>query len=289
MMRLSVVAASVALLVSACAPKAVPAPKVVTYEVTAIRYATLPAFSVASLVAGADRTRKMDLAMMVWLVKGSNGRTVLVDAGFYRDRLVQAKKPTNYMRPSVAVAGAGVKPEDVTDILVSHVHWDHMDGLDLFPQAHIWIQRAEYEYYVDTTGKRRNSTIEVEDAAMLYQLKVAGRVTLIEGDAQEIMPGITAYTGGKHTFASQYFGVRMQGATAVVASDNVYLYENLEKHAAIGQTLDAASNLAAQDRMKTIASDPRLIVPGHDPAVFERFPQPGNGIARIRLPAGPGK
>jgi hypothetical protein len=33
--------------------------------------------------------------------------------------------------------------------------------------------------------------------------------------------------------------------------------------------------------MKKIASNPRLIIPSHDPAVFVRFPKPGNGVARL--------
>jgi len=49
----------------------------------------------------------------------------------------------------------------------------------------------------------------------------------------------------------------------------------------IAQTLDAASNVNAQAQMLKLASDPRLIVPGHDPEVFTRFPSPGNGIAWI--------
>src|SRR5207249_7257604 len=65
-------------------------------------------------------------------------------------------------------------------------------------------------------------------------------------------------------------------------SDNMYLYENLEKHAPIAQTFDPDSNLKAQDRMRQLASRPDLIVPGHDPAVFAKFPQPGKGVARIR-------
>jgi hypothetical protein len=68
----------------------------------------------------------------------------------------------------------------------------------------------------------------------------------------------------------------------VLASDNAYLYENLEKHVAISQTLDAASNLAAQTRMLSIASSPRLVVPGHDPAVFQRFGSSDGRVARIR-------
>jgi len=68
---------------------------------------------------------------------------------------------------------------------------------------------------------------------------------------------------------------------AVIASDNMYLYENLEKHLPVAQTLDASSNLRTQDRMKSIASEPRLLVPGHDAAVFERFPRVSERIVRI--------
>jgi len=123
--------------------------------------------------------------------------------------------------------------------------------------------------------------IDTVDAEMLFELHEAGRVKLVEGDAQEILPGLTAYTGGKHTYASQYIGVRTAKGTIVVASDNAYLYENLDRHLAIAQTLDARSNLAAQDRMKTIASSPRLIVPGHDPAVFRRFKRVGQGVVTV--------
>jgi hypothetical protein len=47
------------------------------------------------------------------------------------------------------------------------------------------------------------------------------------------------------------------------------------------RTDDAKSSLAAQDRMKTFATNPRLIIPGHDAEVFVRFPNPGNGVARL--------
>ncbi len=82
---------------------------------------------------------------------------------------------------------------------------------------------------------------------------------------------VSAYTGGKHTYASQFATVKTAEGTVVLASEKAYLYENLERHRPIAQTLDSVSNLAAQDRMKTLASSPRLIVPGHDPAVLTRF------------------
>ena len=253
------------------------------YEIYAIRYATLPNFQVAGLVAGADRSRRMDIAMMVWLIEG-NGRHILVDSGFYRDQFMKQWKPTDYVRPSEAIARLGLKPEDITDVIISHAHWDHADGVDLFPKARTWIQKEELEYYAGTAWQARGTHggIDPEDVLALVRLNTEGRVGLVNGDAQELLPGISCYTGGKHTYASQFVTVNTAAGTVVLASDNMYLYENLEKHAPIAQTLDADSNLRAQDRMKQLAAEPRLIVPGHDPAVFSKFPNVKPGVAKIQ-------
>ncbi len=254
----------------------------VTYEVYAVRYATIAGFPTRGLIAGADSSRHTDIAMMVWLLRGSDGRNVLVDAGFYRDKFVQRWKPRDFLTPSEALAKLGLKPEDVTDIIVSHIHWDHVDGADLFPKARIWMQRDEFTHHTDSTGAVKDRAIDPDDAMMIAKLARDGRVELVPGDSSEILPGIVVFTGGKHTFASEYATVRTPHGTVVVASDNVYLYENLDRRLPIAQTLDRASNLAAQERMLRLASDRRLIVPGHDPEVFERFPQPGNGVAKIQ-------
>ncbi len=44
------------------------------YDVFAVRFATLANFPVSSLVAGADRSRRLDIAMMIWVLKGADGR-----------------------------------------------------------------------------------------------------------------------------------------------------------------------------------------------------------------------
>jgi glyoxylase-like metal-dependent hydrolase (beta-lactamase superfamily II) len=209
-----------------------------------------------------------------------------MDAGFYRDKFVERWKPVGFSKPSDALAALGVKPADVTDIIISHVHWDHLDGADLFPRARIWLQRDEYEHYTNDSGAVLDRAIDADDAKMLAGLKTAGRVQLIPGDSTEIIPGITVFTGGKHTFASEFAAVHASLAggrtgTIVLASDNAYLYENLERHRPITQSLDTVSNLRAQDRMARLASEPRLIVPGHDMDVFARFPKAGNGVVRI--------
>jgi glyoxylase-like metal-dependent hydrolase (beta-lactamase superfamily II) len=257
------------------------------YEIYGVQFAGYTAFPVSALVLHADSTRKQNLAFIVWALRptGDPHRVVLFDAGFYRDKFIKAWKPTGFVRPSEAIAKIGLTPDAVTDIIISHVHWDHLDGADLFPRAKIWIQKDEYEHYVDGDGRPKTNTIDTADAAMLGQLKSAGRVVLIDGDNKEIMPGITVYTGGRHTYASQYLGVKTAKGTVVLASDNAYTYENLAKHASIAQTFspaDTIANLAAQDRMRRIASDASLILPGHDPEIFTRYPTPGSGVAKIQ-------
>jgi glyoxylase-like metal-dependent hydrolase (beta-lactamase superfamily II) len=249
--------------------------------VYAVRYATLPAFPVRGLVADADSTRTMDLAMMVWVLRAADGRVVLVDAGFYREKFLERWSPVGFVKPSDALALLGITPEDVTDVVVTHVHWDHVDGVDLFPGARVWIQREEYAHHVGEDGGVLDRAVDAVDADMLFDLRRRGKVELVDGDAREILPGITVYTGGRHTWASQYVGVRTTAGTVVIASDNCYLYENLERDVPIAQTLDPASNLAAQRRMRALAGGPDLIVPGHDPAVFTRFPSVAEGVVRI--------
>jgi glyoxylase-like metal-dependent hydrolase (beta-lactamase superfamily II) len=253
------------------------------YEVYALSYATFPDFPVADLVQGADKDRKLDLQMMIWLIKGPNGKNILVDSGCYHDPLVTGNGLQNFIKPSDTIAKLGLSPEQITDVIISHMHWDHADGMDLFPNARIWIQKGEFEYYTGAAWQQdgQHGGIEPNDVMTVVRLNLAGKVNLVDGD-REIIDGIHVYTGGRHTYASQYVSVTTESGVVVLASDNMYLYENMEKHAPIAQTFDAESNLKAQDRMKQIASRPDLIVPGHDPAVFTKFPKPGNGVAKIQ-------
>jgi len=251
------------------------------YEVYAVRFAHVP-YALANLVAGAERGPMVDIAFTVWPIRDStSGRVIVVDSGFYRDKFIQQWKPQDYVRPTDAIAtGLGIKAEDVTDVIITHSHWDHADGADLFPRAKIWIQKEEMEYYVGPNGEPVHGA-DGDVAKMLASLKTAGRLMLVDGDDREIAPGIRAYTGGKHTFASQYVSVPTRSGRVILASDNAYLYLNLEKHLAIRQTVDAASNLVAQERMLGLAAKPGLVVPGHDPAMFERFPTVKPNVVRI--------
>jgi glyoxylase-like metal-dependent hydrolase (beta-lactamase superfamily II) len=254
-----------------------------SYSIDAIRYATVQNFPLSGLIPGSPADQKIDIAMVVWLIRGG-GHTILFDSGFYRQKFIDQFHVTEFLSPDKAVLEAGVDPASVTDVIISHAHWDHMDGIDLFPAATIWIQKAEYEYYTGAAWQPggRHGGIEPEDVQELVRRNIAGKVRMVDGDDKEILPGIRAYTGARHTYASQY--IRVEGQPVfVLASDNCYLYENLKSHRA-GATFEAAdapANIAAQQRMIGLAGSADRVVPGHDPEQFKRFPTNGR-VAHIR-------
>ena len=262
---------------------AMPTAETPEYSIQAIRYANSPGDLVADMVMGAPKDEKIDSIYAIWLIRGG-GRNILFDSGFHRERWFKIWTVLDYLRPDEAVRLAGVKPEEVTDVVISHAHWDHMGGIELFPRATVWIQREEFRYYTGEAWQSggNHGGIDPDDVRELIRINTEGRLRLIDGDDQEIIPGIRVYTGARHTYASQY--LRVDGDPPfVLASDNVYLYRNLTEHAASATFSDAdhAANVAAQRRMAELAGSPDRIVPGHDALQFERFPTAGR-IARIR-------
>jgi glyoxylase-like metal-dependent hydrolase (beta-lactamase superfamily II) len=168
--------------------------------------------------------------------------------------------------------------------VISHAHWDHMGGIDLFPRATVWIQKDEFRYYTGEAWQAGGDPggIDPEDVQELVKLNTEGRLRLVDGDNVELFPGIRAYTGGRHTYASQYLCIAGD-PPFVLASDNVYLYRNLAEHAASATFTEAdhAANVAAQNRMIELAGSPDRVIPGHDALPFKKFPTQGR-IARLR-------
>jgi glyoxylase-like metal-dependent hydrolase (beta-lactamase superfamily II) len=259
-------------------------PSAPAYSIQALRYATIPGFPVSELVMGAPKNEKLDIAMVIWLIRGA-GHNILFDSGFHREKWFKEYTIADFLRPDELVKSAGVPPSEITDVIISHAHWDHLGGIDLFPKAIIWIQKDEFRYYTGDAWQAggNHGGIDPEDVEELVRLNTEGRLRLVDGDVQEILPGIRAFTGARHTYASQYLRVDTNGTPFIFASDNCYLYRNLTDHAASATFSDAdhAANIAAQARMIDLAGSADRVVPGHDPAQFQRYPTKGR-IAKIR-------
>lgn len=259
------------------------APAQPTYSIRAVRYGTIPNYPLSSLVPTLEGGERLDIALYVWVLQGG-GRTILFDTGFHRDRWKERFDVVDFVAPDRAVAAAGIDPSEVTDLVISHAHWDHMGGIDLFADATIWIQREEYEYYTGRAWQEggRSGGIDPADVRELVERNLAGDVRLVEGDGVEILPGVRVHTGGRHTYASQYLWVD-GNPPHVLASDNCYLYRNLEGMLPVAtfRPQDREASVAALWRMRELAGSPDRVIPGHDPSLEERFPTEGR-VTRIR-------
>jgi glyoxylase-like metal-dependent hydrolase (beta-lactamase superfamily II) len=257
------------------------------YKVYALRFAAMAHPTAISVWAdkGPDNDSvKIDFS--IWLIRGDNGKNILVDAGFRND-IGEAKEfeVQQYVRPDSVLAKVGLKPGDITDIILSHPHWDHIDGVGLFANAHIWIQKGDYNYFVGEAWKSDSTAggFDKRDVRMMVELNMAGKVTLVDGDDKELITGVKVYTGSRHTFNSQFVVVRSGPNTIVLASDNIWIYYSLEHMvpASVGGTLDPAGFVRSMSRMKTLASSPKFIIPGHDAKVYTLFPLVADGVVEI--------
>jgi glyoxylase-like metal-dependent hydrolase (beta-lactamase superfamily II) len=258
------------------------------YDVFAVRFtSTSQPSPIAAWAYKGPEKDSVNIDFMVWLIKGKNGKNILLDAGFLGG-IEDAKEfgIINYIRPDSMLLKIGVKPGDITDIIISHPHWDHIDGIDLFPNAHIWMQKEDFNYFVGTAWQKNgnNGGFNKRDVSKVIDANLAGRLTLVDGDDKEIIPGIKVYTGSKHTYNSQYVVVNTGTKKIVLASDNIWIYYSLDHltPASVGGTLDPAGYVKAMQRMKTLASEKKYIIPGHDAKVFTLFPLVAPGIVQIK-------
>ena len=258
------------------------------YKIYAIRFASSgQSFPVSDWVDHGPTTDSVHIQFMVWLVKGDNGKNILMDAGFLND-IEDAKEfhVINYESPAAALNKLNINAGMITDIIISHPHWDHIDGIDLFPNAHIWMQKEDFNYFVSTAWQKdgNHGGFNKRDVRKIIEINLAGRLTLVDGDDKEIIPGIKVYTGSRHTYNSQYAVVQTSANKVVLASDNIWIYYSLDHllPPSPGGTLDPAGFVKSMQRMKTLASDPKFIIPGHDAKIFSIFPLVAEGVVEIK-------
>jgi glyoxylase-like metal-dependent hydrolase (beta-lactamase superfamily II) len=253
----------------------------VHYNVYAVKYLDASVSSAANVAIGADPNDSVRNCFMVWLLKGDDGRTILVDAG-YIDTTGSNEK---YVRPDLVLQRMNVYPSDIKDIILTHPHWDHIGGISLFPEATVWMQKEDFDYYVsgkwqDDGNARGFSKEYISD---ILKVKSEGRLKLVEGDSIEIMPGIMAFTGSRHSWGNQYLLINSgsKDDRVIIASDASWFYYNLDHLLSVPLVIDPEAYVTALKRMKSMISDPDLIIPGHDDLVFSKFPEVAEWIVKI--------
>lgn len=221
----------------------------------------------------------------MWLLRQGD-RVILVDTGYDQTEATERYRPIR-LDPVTALAPLGLTPGDITEVIVTHLHYDHAGGLALFPNAHLHLQAAEMAFATgpcmchDTLRMPFTAGHICEAITRLYQ----GKLTFHDGDA-EVAEGVTVHCIGGHSRGLQAVRVQTQAGWMVLASDAAHYYENLWLRKPFPIVVDLENMLDGFTRLEKLASRRELIVPGHDPLVRRVFAQ---GVAEhiFRLDPGP--
>ena len=162
----------------------------------------------------ADERNRIRLAMRCWLLRG-HGRTVLVDDGLgdkFNDKLRDIYRVEPEPSLEHSLAAVGVKPGDVTDVVLTHLHFDHAGGLLLadgsraFPRATVVAQRAEWE--IALGGNSR--LVASYDQPEIQLVRDWGEDGAADGE-REVLPGVSVVPTGGHSAGHQAIVVRGTG------------------------------------------------------------------------------
>ena len=252
------------------------------YEIYALKYAERDARRPEHFLGGDPHDTPMPMDYFVWVVSGG-GRTWVVDTGFEQ---TDADGRGRRMLRSVteALATIGVTAGTVRDVIITHLHYDHIGGFGQFPDARFHVQDREVAYATGRQMSRASlsQAFTADHIARFVHAVFAGRVVFHDGDA-ELASGLTVHHIGGHTDGLQVVRVRTRVGWVVLASDAVHYYENLELGRPFPFVYSVGDMLEGFDTMRGLVDDDRFIVPGHDPAVFDRYQPVSDSVAGIAV------
>lgn len=242
------------------------------WDVFAVKYADRNGRTRAdSFIEDDDHASIHHMDYFIWVLRNAD-KTILVDTGYDQVEGDRRGRPIG-LDPREALKPLGIRAQDISDVIVTHLHYDHAGGLALFPNAKLHLQEKEMAF---ATGPCMcdpaiKAPFTADHICEAVKRVFSGRVNFVSGDAQ-IADGITVHCIGGHSRGLQAVRVQTKSGFLCLASDAAHYYENAFKKKPFPILVDMENMMAGFDRLFELASEPRLIIPGHDPLVRHYFP-----------------
>jgi glyoxylase-like metal-dependent hydrolase (beta-lactamase superfamily II) len=140
-----------------------------------------------------------------------------------------------WISPLRMLAEMGIHADDVTDIFVTHAHFDHMGSIAEFPNAHIYIQKSELLSWYEAIALPKRfghltAIIDPDNLRTALDASIAHRVTLIDGDKNDVLPGIHVRLGSGHTIGQQFVMIESSSGRWLISGDCVYSRRQFTGH-----------------------------------------------------------
>jgi glyoxylase-like metal-dependent hydrolase (beta-lactamase superfamily II) len=231
------------------------------WEVYVIEFARSKNQPWVDLVNGMYDEATVDLPFSFILAR-SGDRNVLVDTGFMKNETGPNFSDKFgipwWISPVRMLAELGLSPDDITDIIVSHAHFDHMGSIDQFPKARLYLQKQELLSWHEAMALPPQygfltAIIDPDNLRAAFDASVEHRLTLVDGDRDDLLPGIHVRLGQGHTMGQQYVIVETSRGRLVISGDCVYSSRQLtgHRHDGVYQPLNNAVG-SVWDQLKTI-------------------------------------
>ncbi|HTV50444.1 MAG TPA: N-acyl homoserine lactonase family protein [Steroidobacteraceae bacterium] len=258
------------------------------FEVYAIRYATVERRAAENFIGGDPHETATRMDYFVWLARRQD-ELFVIDTGF-NAQAAQRRRRHFLRSPVEGLRLLGVAAEEVCEVIVTHLHYDHIGNFELFPRARFHLQDRELAY---ATGRYMALPFfayayELEEVLAMVRNVYAGRVVFHAGDA-DLVPGLSVHLIGGHTQGLQVVRVWTRVGWLVLASDASHYAANMDTGRPFPVVADVTAMVDGWQRLRELASAPQHIVPGHDPAVMQRYraPHPSLHDIAVRLDAEP--
>jgi glyoxylase-like metal-dependent hydrolase (beta-lactamase superfamily II) len=258
----------------------------VTHRIYAVRYGHLERTSNRNFLGGDDHTNDMPLDYYVWVIK-ANERSIVVDTGF--DSGQAASRGRTLIRPvAEGLAAIDVDPNEVRDVVITHMHYDHAGNAALFPRARFHVQDAEMAYCTGRamTHHHLSDFFDAENITEMVRRVFDGRMVFHAGDSV-LFPGVTLHHLPGHTMGLQAVRVDTGRGPVVLASDAAHFWANLESGIPYPVVADVPQYLESLRALRRLAPSIDHIIPGHDPGVLARFPAEAGLRDIVRLDLAP--
>ena len=251
------------------------------YEIYALKYAGPFVRTGAHLMWYRDWETHEEINYYFWCIK-KDGEAVIVDTGV-TPHLARERELGGYVNPAEVLERIDVKAEEVRHIVITHMHFDHANGVSLFPQATFYVQEDEYRFWTDDPIAARPPFASVSDAsstAYLRSLEGTNRLVLLNGD-QQILPGIQCLLAPGHTVALQAVAVNTARGTAILGSDCAHVFRNYHEDWPSVLIVDLVGWMKSYDKLRKAASAPELMFPGHDRRMLDDYPSVVEDVTKL--------
>jgi len=193
-------------------------------------------YSIWSKNVATDERHRLNMALNLLLIQ-TDTRNILVDTGLgnrITDKIRRIYNPSAFQLP-VSLSELGLKDTDITDVVMTHLHFDHAGGIVTgfgsidaltFPKAIYHIQKEEWEIAKTPDGLNRAAYSYEEQLSLLDN---TGKIELIEGDF-DMGEGVFLKKVGGHSLGSQIIEIDSPDGFHIYAGDIIATKFHLMPH-----------------------------------------------------------